>query len=68
MVARTLRVYAIGLEDKRPTPEQLAKMRQLGRQEMEAGALAITTALIYPPATFAKTDELIELSKVAAQY
>jgi N-acyl-D-amino-acid deacylase len=66
--APTLREYAIGLDDKPPTPEQLEKMRQLVRQEMEAGALGITTALIYPPATFAKTDELIELSKVAAQY
>jgi N-acyl-D-amino-acid deacylase len=58
----------IGLEDKAPTPEQLDKMRALVRQEMEAGALGITTALIYPPATFAKTEELIELSKVAAKY
>ena len=66
--APTLREYVIGLQDKPPTPEQLEKMRQLVRQEMEAGALGITTALIYPPATFAKTDELIELSKVAAKY
>lgn len=66
--APTLREYVIGLDDKPPTPEQLEKMRQLVRQEMEAGALGITTALIYPPATFAKTDELIELSKVAAKY
>jgi len=66
--APTLREYVIGLEDKPPTPEQLEKMRQLVRQEMEAGALGITTALIYPPATFARTDELIELSKVAAKY
>jgi N-acyl-D-amino-acid deacylase len=66
--APTLREYVIGLADKAPTPEQLDKMRELVRQEMEAGALGITTALIYPPATFAKTDELIELSKVAAKY
>jgi len=66
--APTLREYVIGLEDKAPTPEQLDEMRELVRQEMEAGALGITTALIYPPATFAKTDELIELSKVAAKY
>jgi N-acyl-D-amino-acid deacylase len=66
--APTVREYAIGLEDKPPTPEQLDKMRQLVRQEMEAGALGVTTALIYPPATFARTDELIELSKVAAKY
>lgn len=66
--APTLREYAIGLQDKPPTPAQLEKMRELVRQEMEAGALGITTALIYPPATFAKTDELIELCKVAAKY
>jgi N-acyl-D-amino-acid deacylase len=66
--APTVREYAIGLEDKPPTPEQLDKMRELVRQEMEAGALGVTTALIYPPATFARTDELIELSKVAAKY
>lgn len=66
--APTVREYVIGLEDKPPTPEQLDKMRELVRQEMEAGALGVTTALIYPPATFAGTDELIELSKVAAKY
>lgn len=66
--ASTLREYVIGLEDQAPTPEQLDKMRELVRQEMEAGALGVTTALIYPPATFAKTDELIELCKVAAKY
>lgn len=66
--APTLREYVIGLQDKAATPEQLDKMRELVRQEMEAGALGITTALIYPPATFAKAEELIELSKVAAKY
>ena len=66
--APTIREYVIGLEDKPPTPAQLAKMRELVRREMEAGALGITTALIYPPAFFAKTDELIELCKVAAKY
>ncbi|MGH9897863.1 MAG: N-acyl-D-amino-acid deacylase family protein [Pyrinomonadaceae bacterium] len=66
--APTIREYVIGLEDKPPTPEQLEKMRELVRQEMEAGALGITTALIYPPAFFARTDELIELCKVAAEY
>jgi N-acyl-D-amino-acid deacylase len=66
--ASTLREYAIGLEDKPPTPAQLDLMRDLVRREMEAGALGITTALIYPPAFFAKTDELIALCKVAAKY
>ncbi|HEY8185602.1 MAG TPA: D-aminoacylase [Pyrinomonadaceae bacterium] len=66
--AATIREYVIGLEDKPPTPEQLNQMRELVRREMEAGALGVTTALIYPPAFFAKTDELIELCKVAAKY
>ncbi len=66
--AATIREYVIGLEDKPPTPAQLDQMRELVRREMEAGALGVTTALIYPPAFFAKTDELIELCKVAAKY
>jgi N-acyl-D-amino-acid deacylase len=66
--APTIREYVIGLADKPPTPAQLDQMRELVRREMEAGALGITTALIYPPAFFAKTDELIELCKVAAKY
>src|SRR5438093_4707571 len=43
-------------------------MRELDRKEMEAGALGIGTSLIYPPAFYAKTEELIELCKVAAKY
>src|SRR5258707_10730641 len=68
IVAPTIREYVIGLENKPPTPAQLDEMRELVRREMEAGALGITTALIYPPAFFAKTEELIELCKVAAKY
>jgi N-acyl-D-amino-acid deacylase len=66
--ATTIREYVIGFEDKPPTPEQLDQMRELVRQEMEAGALGIGTSLIYPPAFYAKTEELIELCKVAAKY
>src|SRR2546421_6459713 len=66
--ATTVREYVIGLEDKQPTPEQLDQMRELVRKELEAGALGIGTSLIYPPAFFAKTEELIELCKVAAKY
>ena len=66
--ATTIREFVIGLEDKAPTPEQLEQMRELVRQEMEAGALGIGTSLIYPPAFYAKTEELIELCKVAAKY
>src|SRR5438876_2862483 len=66
--ATTIREYVIGFEDKQPTPEQLDEMRELVRKEMEAGALGIGTSLIYPPALYAKTEELIELCKVAAKY
>ena len=66
--ATTIREYAIGFEDKQPTPQQLDQMREPVRKEMEAGALGIGTSLIYPPAFYAKTDELIELCKVAAKY
>ena len=66
--ATTIREYVIGFDDKPPTTEQLDQMRELVRKEMEAGALGIGTSLIYPPAFYAKTDELIELCKVAATY
>jgi N-acyl-D-amino-acid deacylase len=66
--ATTIREYVIGLEDKQPTPQQLDEMRELVRREMEAGALGIGSSLIYPPAFYAKTEELIELCKVAARY
>jgi N-acyl-D-amino-acid deacylase len=66
--ATTVREYVVGFEDKAPTPEQLDQMRELVRNEMEAGALGIGTSLIYPPAFYAKTNELIELCKVAAKY
>jgi N-acyl-D-amino-acid deacylase len=66
--ATTIREHVIGLEDKQPTPEQLDEMRKLVKREMEAGALGIGSSLIYAPAFYAKTEELIELCKVAAQY
>src|SRR6059058_5572285 len=66
--ATTIRENVIGFEDKQPTPAQLDQMGELVRKEMEAGALGIGTSLIYPPAFYAKTDELIELCKVAAKY
>ena len=66
--ATTIREYVIGLEDKKATPEQLAQMRELVRQEMEAGALGIGSSLIYAPAFYATTEELIEMCKVASQY
>ena len=66
--ATTIREHVIGLEDKKPTPEQIDDMRALVKQEMEAGALGIGSSLIYAPAFYASTEELIELCKVAARY
>jgi N-acyl-D-amino-acid deacylase len=66
--ATTIREHVIGLEDKPPTPAQLAEMRELVRREMEAGALGIGSSLIYAPAFYAKTEELIEMCKIASQY
>src|SRR5437764_241985 len=66
--ATTIRANVIGFDDRAPTPQELDQMRELVRKEMEAGALGIGTSLIYPPAFYAKTEELIELCKVAAKY
>src|SRR5262249_15337559 len=66
--ATTIREYVIGFEDGAPTEKELDEMRSLVRREMEAGALGIGSSLIYPPAFYATTSELIELCKVAAQY
>jgi N-acyl-D-amino-acid deacylase len=66
--ATTIREHVIGLEDKKATPEQIARMRALVRQEMEAGALGIGSSLIYAPAFYASTEELIEMCKEAARY
>ena len=66
--AATPRNYVIGYEDREPTAEELAQMQDLVRQAMKEGALGVASSLIYPPGSFAKTDELIALSKVAAEY
>ncbi len=64
----TPRTYVIGHEDREPTPDELDQMRDLVREAMEDGALGVASSLIYPPGSFAKTDELIALSEVAAEY
>jgi N-acyl-D-amino-acid deacylase len=64
----TPREYVIGQEDREPTAEELDQMRSLVRRAMEEGALGVASALIYPPGSFAKTEELIALSEVAAEY
>ena len=66
--ATTLRVHEVGYEDRPPTNEELARMQDLVRQAMREGALGIGSSLIYAPANFADTDELIALVSVAAEY
>jgi N-acyl-D-amino-acid deacylase len=58
----------LGDVNSAPTPEELQKMKGLVAQAMQEGAFGISTALIYPPGHYAKTEELIELAKVASQY
>jgi N-acyl-D-aspartate/D-glutamate deacylase len=62
------RVAVLGHEDRKPTPEELEKMKALMATAMKAGAMGMTTALIYPPSSYADTDELIAMAKVAGQY
>jgi N-acyl-D-amino-acid deacylase len=66
--ATTIREYVIGLENKKPTADQMDAMRRLVEQEMKNGALGIGTALEYAPAYYADTEELIELCKAAAKH
>tara|TARA_Y100000996_G_scaffold170272_1_gene132349 strand:- start:110 stop:1843 length:1734 start_codon:yes stop_codon:yes gene_type:complete len=66
--ATTLRVHQIGYEDRPPSKQELDSMKLLVRQAMEEGAMGIGSSLIYAPAFYASTDELIEICKVASEY
>jgi N-acyl-D-amino-acid deacylase len=66
--ATTIRQNVIGNDDRPPTEDELDSMRDLVREEMQEGALGIGSSLIYPPAFFASTQELVELCKAAAPY
>ncbi len=66
--ATTVREHEIGYADRPPTKEELERMKDLVRQAMREGALGVGSSLIYPPAFYAKTDELVELCKVASEY
>lgn len=66
--AAQVRLAVIGEEGRAPTSGELAQMKALVRQAMEDGAVGLSTALIYPPGTYATTDELVELARVAAEY
>ncbi len=66
--ATTVRIHEIGYADRPPTTEELERMQKLVRQAMEQGALGVGSSLIYAPAFYAKTDELVALAKGAAEY
>lgn len=66
--ATQVRGYVIGFDNRPPTPAELEQMKELVASAMKDGALGLSTSLQYVPARFAKTDEIIELAKVARQY
>ena len=66
--AAQVREAVLGEVDRAPTPQELEKMKALVAEAMQQGAFGVSTALIYPPGHYAKTEELIELAKVAATY
>ncbi len=66
--ATTVRVHELGYEDRPPTLEELQRMRDLVRRAMEDGALGVGSSLIYAPAFYADTEELIALAAAAGEY
>jgi len=66
--ATQVREYVIGFDDRSPTADELERMKQLVAAAMREGALGLSTSLQYVPARFAKTDEIVELAKVARQF
>jgi N-acyl-D-amino-acid deacylase len=66
--ATTVREYVVGEDDRDPTPAEMDSMKLLVRQAMEEGAMGVGSSLIYPPAFFAKTNELVEMCKEASKY
>ncbi|MDQ6652956.1 MAG: amidohydrolase family protein, partial [Acidobacteriota bacterium] len=66
--ATQVREYVVGFDNRPPTPAELNQMKQLVADAMKDGALGVSTSLQYVPARFARTDEIIELAKVAHQY
>jgi len=66
--ATQIREYVIGYDDRPPTAAELEQMKKLVADAMKDGALGVSTSLQYVPARFAKTDEIVELAKVARQH
>jgi N-acyl-D-amino-acid deacylase len=63
-----VRMEAMGLDNRKPSPEELDRMREITRREMQVGAFGLSTGLIYMPCAYAETAELIELCKVVAEF
>jgi len=66
--ATTARINVIGYDDREPTGEELERMQELVRDAMREGALGVASSLVYPPAFFATTEELIALAKAAQEF
>lgn len=66
--ATSVRNYVLGYENRKPTPEEMEQMKTLVREAMQEGALGLGSSLIYAPADYASTEELIELCKVVAEF
>jgi len=64
----TVRIAVMGLEERAPTEGELEGMKVLVAEAMDSGAFGLSSGLIYPPGTYSKTDELVELAKVVARY
>ena len=62
------RVAVLGESLRAPNPEELGRMKAIMETAMKAGAMGMTTALIYPPSSYTTTDELVEMAKVAGRY
>jgi N-acyl-D-amino-acid deacylase len=63
-----LRIAAMGLAERAPTPDELAGMEESLADALEAGAFGLSTGLVYPPGCFAATDEIVALCRVVARY
>lgn len=66
--ATSIRIHEMGFTDRAPSPSELKRMERLVQQAMEDGAMGLSTSLIYPPASYTQTEELIALAKVASGY
>ena len=66
--ATTVRIHEVGYEDRKATPEEMARMQELVRKAMRDGAIGVASSLIYAPASFADTEELVALVSAAGEY